>query len=545
MECIDVEIATLGRRWLTRNGQTAARITFHPGRQAWLLGVSLVIVLLTALPLLYLVVRSAGVGSEAIEYLLSPRTLTVIGNSLALAFAVAGASLLIGVPFAWLTCRTDLPFRRIWLVAGLLGMVIPSYLGAITFVEVFGPVGVLQQVLKPLGVTRLPSGYGFFGAWVTITLFTFPYVVLPVRAALLRVDPSQEEAARMLGLGRWKVFFRVTLPQLRPALAAGALMTMLYTLSDFGAVMTLRFNAFTRAIYTTYNSSFDRERAALLALTLVAVTAMLVIAERRFSRSGRGKHHAATVRVAPPVKLGRWTLPALGFCLMLVIVSVIGPLVVLVAWAINPNMTSNVSVELEQLALNTVGVSALAAIVTGFAGLPLAILAARSVTRLSKVLVGMSYIGNVLPGLVVGLALVFFAANYAPFIYQTIPLLTLGYMVRFLPLSIGATASALNQVSPRLEEAARTLGCNGLQAARRVTIPLARAGLLGGMALVALSTMKELPTTLLLAPIGFRTLATRAWTAYDSASYVLIGVPGLLLLAVSALTLLVLLWRER
>ena len=99
-------------------------------------------------------------------------------------------------------------------------------------------------------------------------------------------------------------------------------------------------------------------------------------------------------------------------------------------------------------------------------------------------------------------------------------------------------------ISPRLDEAARTLGCTGWRATARITLPLARTGVFGGMALVALSAMKELPTTLMLSPIGFRNLATRAWTGYDSASYALVGAPGLLLLAVSALTLFVLLWQK-
>jgi iron(III) transport system permease protein len=503
------------------------------------------VIAVIALPIFYLILRGAGAGTEGIEYLLSERTLTIVVNSLVMAFAVAAGSVATGLPFAWLTARTDLPYRRLWLVGGLLTMVIPSYLGAIAFVEAFGPVGALRDLLAPLGVTRLPPVYGFFGAWVVLTLYTFPYVVLPVRAALLKIDPAQEEAARMLGMGRWRAFYRVTLPQLRPALAAGILLSMLYTLSDFGVVMVLRYNAFTRAIYTAYNSSFDRERAALLALVLVVLTVALVLLERRAGKSlpvYRLQGQAA--RKSSPVPLRRWTLPALVMCAFLVLIGVGVPLAVLGGWALNPNLTSSVPVELESLTAQTVGVSVVTALVVGIAALPLALLAARATSRISRVLVGASYLGNVLPGLVVGLALVYFAANYWPSVYQTVPLLVIGYAARFLPYSVGATRSALAMISPRLEEAARTLGCTGEAATRRITLPMARAGVLGGMALVALSAMKELPTTLMLSPIGFKNLATRAWTGYEAASFALVGTPGLLLLAVSALTLFVLLWQE-
>lgn len=524
--------------WSAAAGSLRSR---HPG----LVLLSLPIVMIVVLPVVYLLVRAAGAGTEGIDYLLSERTVTIVANSVVMAFSVAAASVAIGLPFAWLTTRTTLPMRRFWLVTGLLTMVIPSYLGAIAFVEAFGPVGALRDLLTPLGVKRLPPVYGFFGTWVVMTLYTFPYVVLPVRAALGRIDPAQEEAGRMLGLGRWRTFLRVTLPQLRPALAAGVMLSMLYTLSDFGVVMVMRYNAFTRAIYTSYNSSFDRERAALLALVLVALTAVLVWLDYRAGKSvPTYRHQGQTARKSSPVPLGRWTLPALIFCSLLVVIGVGVPVAVLAGWALNPNLTSSVPVELESLAAQSVSVAAITALVVGIAAIPLALLAARATSRLSRTLVGISYIGNVLPGLVVGLAIVYFAANYLPAVYQTIPLLVVGYAIRFLPYSVGATRSALAMISPRLDEAARTLGCTGWRASVRITLPLARMGVLGGMALVALSAMKELPTTLMLAPIGFKNLATRAWTGYDSASYALVGSPGLLLLAVSALTLFVLLWQE-
>lgn len=508
---------------------------------------ALVLVAVVLLPVIYLLLRAVAAGEEGLRYLLDVRTLQVIWNSVALTGAVTFSAALIGVPFAWLTARARLPLRRVWLIGGLLAMVIPSYLGAITYIAAFGPRGLLQQILEPLlGVQRLPSIYGFFGAWLCITLFTFPYIVLPVRAALLGMDPALEEAGRSMGLGRLRVFWRITLPQLRPALATGMLLAALYTLSDFGAVAAMRYNAFTQVIYLQYTSSFDRSRAAVLALVLVGITLLLLVMERRAARITRNYRIGnGAQRQLAPVELGRWRFPALVFCGLVIMLSAVIPVGVLLHWLANSASGFSLSPDVQQIVGNTVGSSGLAALVVGLAALPLGLLAARSASRLNQWLVRLSYLGYVLPGIVVALALVFFMANYVPAWYQTLPVLVLGYATRFLSLGVGATQSALTQVNPCYEEAARSMGFRPWQVALRITTPLARAGILAGVALVFLNVMKELPTTLLLAPTGFKTFATQIWTAHNEAKIATIGTPGLLLMAVSAVSLYFLLRNER
>ncbi|MBZ0293679.1 MAG: iron ABC transporter permease [Anaerolineae bacterium] len=506
--------------------------------------ITVLIIVLVSLPIAYLVVRALGAGQAGLDYLLSARTLTVAVNSLVLTAAVVTAAAVIGISFAWLTSRTDLPLRRLWLVGGLLTLVIPSYIGAMMYIAAFGPRGLLQSLLEPFGVTRLPSIYGFWGAFLAITLFTYPYVVLPVRAALLNMDPALEESARSLGLSRWQVFFRVTLPQLRPALASGMLLTALYTLSDFGAVALMRYDAFTRVIYLQYTSSFDRHRAAILALMLVMITVGLIMLERRTAH----KRHNYRIGVGcqrqmPLMPLGKWRIPALVFCGTLVFISVLVPVAVLAFWFLRG--AGEKSVELLRPALNTLSAGGVTAAVVGVLALPPALLAARTTSRFNRWLVQFAYLGNVLPGLVVALALVFFAANYLPVLYQTLPLLIFGYSTRFLPLSIGATSSALTQINPRFEEIGRSLGLRPWQVVLRITVPLARTGILAGMALVFLSAMKELPTTLLLSPTGFETLPTDIWTAHAQVQMSRLGAPSLLLITVSALSLLIMLRQEK
>jgi iron(III) transport system permease protein len=442
--------------------------------------------------------------------------------------------------------RTDLPGRRFWTIVLVLPLVIPSYIGAFTLLAMFGPKGAFQSLLAPLGVERLPEIYGFPGAWLTLTLFSYPYVLLTVAASWRRMDASLEEAAASLGYSPWRTFWRVTVPLLRPAIAAGGLLVALYTLSDFGAVSLLRFNAFTQAIFTQYRASFDRSLAALLALQLVLITLGLLWAEQRARGRGRINRVGGTSSRSPrTVHLGRWRWPALVFAGLVVLLTLIVPLSVMLDWLLTGLRNEESWRPLWRATFNSLGAAGLAALVTVLAALPIAVLAVRYPSRLSSWLERGSTVGYGLPGVVVGLSLVFFGARYVPALYQTLPLLIFAYAVRFLPQSLGSTRSSLLQVSPQLHDAAHGLGLSPTRAWLRVTLPLVRPGLLAGAALVFLTTIKELPVTLMLAPTGFTTLATEIWSATAEAFYARAALPALLLVAVSSLSIGLLLSQER
>ena len=505
---------------------------------------SIAVVAVVMIPVGFIIIRALGAGREGIDYLLQARNLRIVGNSIALMLVVTFFASLIGVPYAWLTSRSDLPGRRVWLALGLLAMVIPSYLLAVTFTDAFGPKGALQQALAPIGIDRLPNIKGFVGASVTLTFVTFPYVLLPVRTALLYSDRSMEEAGQSLGLNRWQVFGKITLPQLWPALTTGMLMVALYCLADFGAVAVMRFNAFTRAIFLQ-TESYRVDKASVLALVLVAMTLVLLMIRSQVQH--RGRHYrigSGANRKQQTMQLGKWRIPALMFCSAVVFVSVCIPLLVLSDWLGGRTLTNPVNVSMAELLRNTVGVSTVSALVVALAAFPLAMLAMRASSKFDRWLVNLAFAGNVLPGIVIALALVFFASQNLLSLYQTLPLLIIGYAIRYLPLSIGATHSTFVQINPRYEEAARSLGLSSREALFRVTLPLARGGILAGMALVFLNVMKELPTTLILRPIGFRTFATRIWSAYDEAFLSSIALPGFVLILVSGLVLIAILRRE-
>ena len=499
------------------------------------------------LPLIYLVVRSFDSGGDLFNLLFRERVGAILGRTILLVTTVTCASIVLALPLAWLTTRSDLPFRRAWVVLSALPLVIPSYVAAFIVIAALGPRGMLYKALDgPLGIDSLPDIHGFAGALLTLTFLSFPYVVLTVRAAMLRIDPAMEESSRGLGHGGWKTFFFVTLPLLRPGIAAGGLLVALYTLSDFGAVSLLHYETFTWAIFMQYDSALDRTLGAGLSLVLV-VLALWVIALELVSRGRARFYSSSSSAIRPPtiVPLGRLKWPAVGFCTSITAVSLVAPMSVLGYWVAR-GISAGEPFNLVWEAIgNSIYVAALAATSAVVAALPIAALTVRYPGLLSGLLERLSYIGFALPGIAIALALVFFGARYAPPLYQTTGLLLIAYLVLYLSPALGAVQTSLLQISPRLEEAARGLGNSPIRAFSSVTLPVARPGLLAAWALVFLLVMKELPATLILSPIGFTTLATSIWSAASEAFFARAALPALLLIAASAVPLTFLMLRER
>ena len=496
------------------------------------------------LPLVYLIVRSMGASDEAWDLLFRWRTAHIIGRSAVLVAAVTSISVGIAVPVAWLTVRTNLPLRRAWMVLTALPLVIPSYVGAFLLISALGPRGLLQQVLSPLGVDRLPDIYGLPGATLTLALLSYPYVLLTVRSVLSDLDPSLEESARSLSHGPWRAFRRVTLPQLRPAIASGALLVSLYTLSDFGAVSLFGYETFTWAIYQQY-TAFDRTIASVLSLVLVSMAIVILLTEGwtrgrlRYYRTGAGVQ-----RTSRAFALGRWRWPAVAFCGSVVLFALVLPMAVLAYWVVRAVESDQPLLLSWGIVWNSVYVSGLAAVAATVASVPVAALAVRYPGLLGRTVERISFVGYALPGIVVALALVFFGVNYVRPVYQTVGLLVFAYVVLFLPAALVAARSALLQVSPSLEEAARGLGRRPAGVLVSVTLPLMRSGLLMAAALVFLVTMKELPVTLILGPLGFKTLATSVWSSSSEAFFGQAAVSALALVLMSSVPMAFLVLSE-
>jgi len=470
-------------------------------------------------PLVYLAVRTAEAGWPRVAAeLFTDRVAALAVRSLGLAAVVTAACVAVGLGLAFLVVRTDLPGRRAFGVVAAMPLAIPTYVAA------FGWTSTLDHF------------EGFWAAAIVLVACSYPYVYLPVAAALAGGDAGQEEAARSLGHGPWRTFVGVTLRQIRPAITAGALLAALYVLSDFGAVSIVRYDTFTRAIFTAVNMGFDRTGALVLSTVLVALAAVL-LAGATLSRRRIGVVGSHARRPPVRARLGGWRWPLVGVPVAVAALGLGVPMGSLAWWLLAGVSRPGPIAEVTSAAGASLWVSGVGAVLTVGLAVPVGVLAARARGRLGRVGRGvesLTYLGHALPGLVIGLSLVYFGIAVAYPIYQTTWLLVLGYAALFLPLAVGAVHAAAAQASPRLGEVAASLGRGPLAVLRTVTLPLIAPGVGAGAALVFLTCMKELPATLLLRPTGMQTLATELWDETSTASYAAAAPYAALLVLLSA-----------
>jgi iron(III) transport system permease protein len=507
--------------------------------------VVLAISLLLLSPIVWVLIHAGEMPTgRLVELVLSETTRSVTVNTLVLVSVVTAASICIGVPLALLTVQTDLPFKRFWTVTSALPLVVPSYIGAFAFVSAFGPRGELADLLAPLGIAQIPTIYGLHGTVLVLTLFTYPYVFLTTRASLISFDGTVVEAARTLNHSRWEAFKRVTFPQIAPGIAAGSLLVALYTLSDFGTPAIMRYDVFTRMVFVEEQAR-NLDAAAVLSLLLLVLAMAILAVESRINAGRDGAYVSSGDRNAGEIKLGYWKLPAVLFCGAIATLCLALPIGILTLWLVRSAEAAPAGFVFELSHItNSVGLAAAAAGLCVVVALPIAYLSARGDTGLSSLPERVSYIGYAVPGVVIGLSLIYLALRFVPFLYQSVIVLVFAYVVRFLPQAVGTTESSILQVDPSYIEAARSLGYRPIRAFRKVVLPLVAPGIAAGAALVFLTTMKELPATLLLRPTGFETIVTYIWLVRGAAYQGQAAIPALILVGVSGLSMLVILRQE-
>jgi len=474
------------------------------------------VLVMTLLPLVYLGFRALGAESSTLyEIVFRFRNLELIANTLGLAFGVVLGSLALALPLAWLTTSTDMPGRYVVTVLCLLPLATPGYVVAYGLLSLSSPAGPMHELFG-LSVARVT---GFWGALITLVIYNFPFMYLNLRTAFVERDPSIIEAAKSLGLGSIRRFFKITLPQLRPAVLAGTMLVGLYVFGDFGVVSLMRFETISYAIFLQYLAAFDRIYAAWLALMLVGIAALLLTLEffllrgLRIGRSGKSTRPRKKV-----FRLGAWQWVALGFVSLVVILSVVIPNSVVLYWLSHQLGHVDATGVLDAIR-DSIAVSFPAALLATVLAVPIAFLERRHESGLTQAIGRSVYIGYATPPLALALGYIFFVLRSAPWLYQTAGLLVVVYAVHFLAQAVGPVRTSLFLATPRVEEASRSLGQGSFETLRKVTFPLLRPGLIGAGALVFLSCIKELPLTFLLSPLNFQTLALRVYSYTSEAMF--------------------------
>ncbi|MEC8749815.1 MAG: iron ABC transporter permease, partial [Pseudomonadota bacterium] len=461
--------------------------------------------------------------------LFDTHNLRVLGNTVSLVVLTIIGSVLIGVPLAFLTAYVQMPFKRFWLILLAAPLALPSYIGAFAMYFSFGRGGEIENIL---GITTPPIS-GWWGSALVMSFYTYPFVMMTTRSSLLSLDASLVNAARTLGLSLGASLWRVVLPRVVNSVAAGALLAALYALSDFGTPAIMGFDTFTRVIFVEYNA-FGLSQAAMLSLQLMVIVGLILFIESRIS--GASERPGRHLSLFP----GRWQRNLMLLATMpIVLLAIVLPLAIFTLWLIREGTGG---FELSY-AWNSAHASFIAAVVAVLLAIPVAHAAIAG--KAGRVMERITYFGFGVPGIVMGTALVYVGLKYLPALYQTLSLLVMAYVLRFIPLAVGSVRSTAENIDSGLVKAARVLGASPREAFMRITLPLTLRGMIAGAALVFLEAMRELPATLMLGPTGFETLATYMWRVYEAGYFGRAAVPGLLLVLLSGVGLILMLSGER
>jgi len=463
-----------------------------------LVAICIAVAVVVALPVAVTVVQAFQGGvSAAKTAITASATPTLFLHTIELAAVVTPACGALGLATAWVVERTHVPGRRLWALL------------------LVAPIAVPLFVTSYAWATLSSSLTGFWGAAGIVTFSYYPIVFLLVAASLRVMDPALEETARSLGLGAWRTFLRVVLPQLRAALLGGILLVVLDTLVEFDAFVALKFQTLSVSVYAQYQLGFSAAGAAALSLfsTLLCVVVLLGESRLRGGANYTRISHGARRGVAR-YRLGRAMPLVLAEFGLLVAVSFGIPLGLLAHWFAQGGRTAGAPAAIGALwpaTMTTVLLGVASALVAVLLALPVAVLAVRRSGGLVTAIERSTYLSFALPDLVAAIAIAYGASHVAHFLYGTVVLLVLAEAMLFVPFAVVALRGTLGLIEPSLEDSSRALGLGPLRTLWRVTVPLARPGLAAAGVLVFVFVLGDLSTAQVMLPAGLTTLGTQFW----------------------------------
>ncbi len=503
----------------------SSKLRVNPWTAATLLVAVVVALPILGVPWLALFPRE-NIWPHLVSTVLPGYVTTTLGLMLGVTFGV----LTMGVTSAWLVTMCRFPGRRVFEWALLLPLAVPAYVIAYVYTDLLEYAGPVQIFLRQLFGWQIATDYWFpeirslGGAIAMMSLVLYPYVYLLCRAAFLEQSVGLLDASRTLGCSPWATFFRVSLPMARPSIATGVALALMETLNDVGTVDFFAVQTLTLGIYDVWLNMGNIGGAAQIAMVMLVFVIVLLTIERQSRR--RHKHYQISGRLKElPAHRLRGTRAGLAFvaCLLPVAAGFIVPASVLVTYSVR-YFDESWTPEFLQYAFNSLALSSGAAIAAVSIALLLAYGRRLVGGKLVASAVGLASFGYAVPGAVLAIGVIIplagfdnaldafmrerFGVSTGLLFSGTVFAMMFAYVVRFLAIALGSVDSSLAKVTPGMDMAARTLGHGPMATFFKVHLPLIRSGVLIGVLVVFVDSMKELPATLILRPFNFDTLAT-------------------------------------
>ncbi len=491
----------------------------------------LILIVVVAVPVLLILWTALFVdGSlntkDIIHILSQPGTYEALKNSLVIAGGVTVLSTIIGVFFAWLVSRTDLPFKETMKVLFLVPFMLPSFIGALAWKMLLSPrSGYINKFLVDIfSLDASPFNiYGLGGIIAVETMYLFPFVFIQVAGALERMDPTLEESARISGAGLLTITRRITLPLMLPGIAAGALLVALYSLAHFGVPAILGtesgiYNIPTKIYEQIYQSggSFVAIRTGTILSSILIVAAGLILyAQNLVLRAGRFQVIAGKSMRPTLLKLRGLKIPILIFSLLYIFITVILPTATI--FLVGTLKTYGIAFTWENMSLqnlkyilfdwrmtrdaiwNSFYLSLAAAMITMVVGVLISYTIVKMKVRGKFILEFLGVLPFSVPGTVIALGVILtWSGKFGINLYNTAWIIFVAYIARYMAFSLKSNSAALEQVDDSLEEAARACGATHWQSLRDIVIPLIKPGMVAAFFLIFLPALRELTTSVLL-----------------------------------------------
>ena len=498
-----------------------------------------ILIITVAMPMIMIVYNTFFYGftfdwSMFTNVVMDPSNVDAMWNTIVIAFWVTVVGTIVGVFYAWLIGRTNIPLKGLMKTLFVIPYMFPPFIGAMAWGLLLSPrSGYINKLWMLMMGTREPlmNINSIAGIVFVEVCYYFPFVFLQVVSALERMDPTLEESARISGANQLYVIRKITLPLVVPAVAAGAMLILISSLSHFGVPAMLGFSRgiFTlpTKIYELINrsaGSFEGIRqGAALSILLVVVVVIALWLQRKILKAGhydiiRGKSMRPML-----INLRTSKFPLLGVCLASLFVIVILPLYIifavggLKAYGLPLNLANMTldnyyhvlfSSRMAQDAIkNSFFLAISSAIIAMFVGTMIAYVVVKVKVKGKSLLEILALLPYSVPGIVLAIGVILmWSGTFYLNLYNTIWIILIAYIARYVAFAMKSSSASLEQVHYSLEEAARSCGATHLESLRDITIALIRPGMIAGFFLIFLPAMRELTTSILLYGPFSRTL---------------------------------------